>query len=120
MMIFTYAKIAGALVIAAVIGFYVWNYHHMQSKIAAQQIEIGNLKVQKDVSAAVKETEAKVVTRTVYINRGEIASEKAIDEILSTRDVERILNLWNPYELHPDKGVHPAPDGRGGSPGPAP
>lgn len=120
MMVFTYLKIAGVLVITAVIGFYVWNYHHMQAKVAAQQIEIGNLKVQKDVSAEVKNTETKVVTRTVYINRGEIASEKAIDDTLSSKDIDLIINLWVPYELHPDKGLHAAPDGRGGGSGPAP
>lgn len=120
MMIFTYLKIAGVLAIAAVIGFYVWNYHHRGAVIEALKIEKGNLEVQKNVSAEVKNTETKVVTRTVYINRGEIASEKAIDETLNSRDVERIINLWNPYELHPDAGLHPAPNGRGGSSGPAP
>ena len=49
--IFTYVKIGLAVAVFVVLGFLVWNYHHMISVIADQQAQIANLKVEQEVQA---------------------------------------------------------------------
>ena len=117
MMIFTYVKIAGALVIAAVIGFYVWNYHHMQAKVAAQQIEIANLNLEKDV--LVKENKAlqEFTAQKTVIQRRVIYVQKDVDQAIDSGDVARVIDMF--HKLRGPDQIQPAPNGGTGRAKPA-
>jgi len=77
----SYVKIAGAVVLAAAIGFLVWNYRHMQSELEAKQAQIGaltqGLQTAKDVN---EENLAAMAALQAQQARAE-AAEAALDKV---------------------------------------
>ena len=118
MMIFTYVKIAGALVIAAVIGFYVWNYHHLQAKVAAQQIEIANLNLEKDVLAKENKALQEFTAQKTVIQRRVVYVQKDVDQVIDSGDVARVIDMF--HKLRGPDQIQPPPDGGTGSSKPKP
>ena len=117
MMIFTYAKIAGALVIAAVIGFYVWNYHHRGVLLEQQKIEIANLNLEKDVLVKEKKALEEFTAKKTVIKGKVVYVERQVDETVASGDVARVLDMF--HKLQSNK-IQPPPDGGTGSSKPKP
>ena len=117
MMIFTYLKIAAIVAILAVCGYYVLNYEHMKNKVAAQQIVIDNLNLEKDV--LVKENKAlQEFTAQKTVIKGKVVYvERQVDETVASGDVARILDMF--HKLQSNK-IQPPPDGGTGSSKPKP
>ena len=117
MMIFTYAKIAGALVIAAVIGFYVWNYHHRGAVIDQLKVENANLVLEKDV--LVKENKAlqEFTAQKTVIQRRIIYVQKDVDQAIDSGDVARVIDMF--HKLRGPDQIQPAPNGGTGRAKPA-
>lgn len=113
----TYIKIGLAVVVLAVCGYFVYEYKHMATVIAKQQVEINNLHVEQDVQAkkqlafdeALAE-QAKIKTRVVY----EKQSQQRIVALPGPADNADLRALYDHYRMLPDGTLHPATDGRGG------
>ena len=113
--LFTYIKIALAVVVLGVLGFFVWNYHHRGAVIEQQKIQIANLELEKDVLVKKGRAEAEFAARKTTVRRQVAQNEKVIDDTLASGDIERIIHLWDPYRLR-DHQIYPPPVGGTGSP----
>ena len=109
--IFTYLKIGAAVVILAVCGYYIFNYEHMKTKIAAQQIQIDNLKLEQDVLAKKQKTFDDYLVKKGVIKKRVNHEEQKIDQTVDSGDVNHILDMF--HQLHPDKISPPAHGGTG-------
>lgn len=115
--LFTYVKIVGALVIAAVIGFYALNYHHLQAKVAAQQIEIANLNLEKDVLVKKNKALEEFTAKKTVIKGKVVYVERQVDETVASGDVARVLDMFHKLQHNQ---IQPPPDGGTGSSKPKP
>ena len=117
MMIFTYLKIAAIVAILAVCGYYVLNYEHMKNKVAAQQIVIDNLNLEKDV--LVKENKAlQEFTAQKTVIKGKVVYvERQVDETVASGDVARVIDMF--HKLRGPDQIQPAPNGGTGRAKPA-
>lgn len=123
--IFTYIKIGFAVAVLSVCGYYVWNYHHMASKIAAQQIEIQNLKLEQKVLADKQKAFDEFMAKKSVVKRRVANVEQKVDEDVDSGDVNRIVDMFHRLRgpNQPQSSAHggagrvkPAP-GRPASPG---
>ena len=115
--IFTYLKIGLAVAILAVCGYYVFNYEHMKTKIAAQQIQIDNLKLEQDILVKKQKVVDNYLIKRGVIKRRVADVEQKVDETVDTGDVTRILDMF--HGLRSDKIKSP-PNGGTGRAKPAP
>lgn len=108
MMIFTYAKIAGALLVAGVLAFYVINYVHRGSVIEKQKSQIANLELEKAVLVK-KEKALEEFTKQKVVIKGKVVYvERQVDQAVDSGDVARILDMF--HRLRGNK-IQPPPDG---------
>ena len=117
MMIFTYAKIAVIVAIIAVCGYFVINYKHMQHKIAAQEIEIANLNLEKDVLEKKNKALEEFTAKKTVIKGKVVYVERQVDQDVASGDVARVLDMF--HKLQSNK-IQPPPDGGTGSSKPKP
>ena len=109
--IFTYIKIGLAVAVFAVLGFYVWNYHHMKAVIEKQQIEIANLKVEQEVQSKKQAAFDAFMAKKPVIQRRVIHEKEQINkEVLTDNDAD-LRALYERYRLLPDPKVRSTPDG---------
>ena len=116
MMIFTYLKIAGALLLAGTLAFFVWNYHHRGAIIEKQKVEIAGLelsmKVAQEAVQAGQEyhqVETKIVTRVIH-------EYQPIDQAVADNNLPGMADLYRKYGVLYPQGFL-APRGPGGNPG---
>ena len=118
--ILTSIKIGLVLAVLAVCGYYVFNYHHMQAKIVAQQAQIDSLKLEQEVQGKKQKAFDDYMAKRPIIQR-RVANEKAqIDKEVDTADDAGMRALYDRYRRLPDGKVGPAPDGKSGRAKPAP
>ena len=117
MMIFTYLKIAAIVAILAVCGYYVLNYEHMKNKVAAQQIVIDNLNLEKDVLVKKNKALEEFTAKKTVIKGKVVYVERQVDETVASGDVARVLDMF--HKLQSNK-IQPPPDGGTGSSKPKP
>ena len=110
--IFTYLKIGLAVAILAVCGYYVFNYEHMKTKIAAQQIQIDNLKLKQDILIKRQKTIDDYLVKKGAIKRRVVHEEQQVDQTVDSGDVTRVLNLF--HGLRGPNQVEPPSHGRTG------
>lgn len=106
--------ILGLVVLAVV--YLGWNYHHMKGVIAAQKIEIGNLKEGQKVLLAQKETVDKFMAKMGQVRRQVTYVEGKVDAVPSVPDTAGdalVLDLLKPYGLRDDSIQHPPVGGQG-------
>lgn len=82
-------KLIGVVVIVAVLGFFVWNYQHMQKQLAIDKIQITSLKE----ANAYYEKQAKIDAKTREVHDD---IQKAVD----AGDVERVRALYEQLRQH--------------------
>jgi len=118
--ILTYVKIGLVVVVLSVCGYYVWNYHHMQAKIVAQQAQIDSLKLEQEVQGKKQKAFDDYMAKRPIIQR-RVQSEKAqINKEVDTADDSGLRALYEHYRVLPDGKVRSAPDGKSGRAKPAP
>ncbi len=107
MMIFTYLKIAGAVIVAGILAFYIGNYIHRGSVIEKQKIEIANLNLEKDI--LVKENKAlQEFTAQKTVIKGKVVYvERQVDETVASGDVARVLDMFHKLNTTPNTKVKP-------------
>jgi hypothetical protein len=121
MMIFTYIKIAGALLIAGTLAFFIWNYQHRGAIIEKQKIQIANLELEKEVLVK-KEKALEEFTKQKVVIKGKVVYvERQIDQTVDSGDVARVLDMFHKLQHNQ---IQPPPDGGTGrvkpGTGPAP
>jgi hypothetical protein len=116
--IFTYIKIGLAVVIISVCGYYVWNYHHMASKIAAQQIQIDNFKLELGVLADKQKAFDEFMAKKTVVKRRVASVEQEVDQDIESGDVTRILDMF--HGLRGSNQTQPPAHGGTGRVKPAP
>ena len=116
--IFTYLKIGLAVAILAVCGYYVFNYEHMKTKIAAQQIQIDNLKLEQDILVKRQKTIDDYLVKKGAIKKRVTHEEQQVDQTVDSGDVNRVLDMFHGLR-QPNQAIPPA-DGRKGRAKPAP
>ena len=121
--ILSYVKIGLAVAVFVVLGFLVWNYHHMKSVIADQQAQIANLKVEQEVQAKKQAAFDAFMAKKPVIQR-RVQSEKAqIDKEVGTADDAGLRALYDHYRtngVRQDSQVRPPANGSGRRAKPAP
>ena len=117
MFIFTYIKIGIIAILVIACSYLVWKYEHMKTKIAAQQTQIDNLKLEQDVLVKKQKTFDDYLVKKGVIKKRVIHEEQQVDQTVDSGDVTRVLNLF--HGLRSDK-IKPPSDGRTGRAKPAP
>ena len=115
--LFTYIKIAGALLIAGTLAFFIWNYHHRAAVIEQLKVENANLVLEKDV--LVKENKAlqEFTAQKTVIQRRVIYVQKDVDQAIDSGDVARVIDMF--HKLRGPDQIQPAPNGGTGRAKPA-
>ena len=116
--IFTYLKIGIIVALVIACSYLVWNYHHMEAKIAAQKTQIDNLKLEQDVLIKRQKTIDDYLVKKGAIKRRVADVEQKVDQATDSGDVNRILDMF--HGLRQPNQVSPAPSGRTGRAKPAP
>ena len=116
--IFTYLKIGIIAVLVIACSYLVWNYHHMEAKIAAQKIQIDNLKLEQDVLIKRQKTIDDYLVKKGAIKRRVTHEEQRVDQTVDSGDVNRVLDMF--HGLRQPNQVIPPADGRKGRAKPAP
>ena len=113
-----YAKliIIGILVIAC--SYLVWNYKHLEAKIADQKIQIDNLKLEQDVLIKRQKTIDDYLVKKGAIKRRVTHEEQRVDQTVDSGDVNRVLDMFHGLR-QPNQAIPPS-DGRKGRAKPAP
>ena len=109
--IFTYLKIGIIAVLVIACSYLVWNYHHMEAKIAAQKIQIDNLKLEQDILVKKQKVVDNYLIKRGVIKRRVADVEQKVDETVDTGDVTRILDMF--HGLRSDKIKSPQNGGTG-------
>ena len=115
--IFSYIKIGLAVAVFVILGYFVYEYKHMEAKIAAQKTQIDNLKLEQDIMAKKQKTFDDYLVKKGVIKKRVTHEEQQVDQAIGSGDVNHILDLF--HGLHPDK-IGPPPPGRTGRAKPAP
>ena len=115
--ILTYLKIGLVIAVLSICSYYIFNYEHMKTKIAAQQTQIDNLKLEQDVLVKKQKTFDDYLVKKGVIKKRVIHEEQQVDQTVDSGDVTRVLNLF--HGLRSDK-IKPPSDGRTGRAKPAP
>jgi Tfp pilus assembly protein PilN len=107
--ILTYVKIGAAVVIIAVLGYFVWNYQHMQTKIVALQEKVAGLELRAEViEKAQKATDTFMKKKTAVQAR--VVKEKAnVDQVVESGDDAGMRNLFINQGLLRAVAPKPAP-----------
>ncbi len=103
--ILTYIKIGVAVLVLGVASYFVWNYQHMKSVLAAQKVQIEQLQE----ANAYYEAQPEVDKKTQEVN-------DEIQKAVNGGDVERVRDLYKRLREHQRtyKGKTPAPSDDGG------
>ena len=110
----TYLKIGAAVILLGIAGYFYWNYQHMQTVIAKQQIEIDNLKL---VQGVLEEKQAAVdayIAKREDIRKKVAYEQKQIDKEVATVDDTGLDGLYDRYRVRP-KGQSDNPANGGAS-----
>ena len=118
MFIFTYIKIGIIAILVIACSYLVWNYEHMKTKIATQQAQIDNLKLEQDVLVKKQKTVDNYLVKKGVIKRRVFHEEQQVDQTVDSGDVTRVLNLF--HGLRGPNQVEPPSHGRTGRAKPAP
>ena len=116
--IFTYLKIGIIAILVIACSYLVWNYHHMENKIAAQKVEIDNLKLEQDVLTKKQKTFDDFMAKKTVVKRRVVHEEQQVDQTVDSGDVTRVLDRFHGLR-QPNQAIPPA-DGRKGRAKPAP
>ena len=112
--ILTYVKIAAVVVILSVCGYYVWSYHHMQTKIAALQTEIDNLKARAEVIEKAQVATDKFMKARQGVVRKNVQKQAEIDQVVESKDDAGMQQLYlNRGLLQHTNGNTPQGGGKG-------
>jgi hypothetical protein len=109
--IFTYIKIGIIAVLVIVCSYLVWNYHHMEAKIAAQKIQIDNLKLEQDVLKKKQQAFDEFMAKKSVVKRKVANEEQQVDQTVDSGDVTRIIDMF--HRLRPNQIEPPAHGGTG-------
>ena len=118
MFIFTYIKIGIIAILVIACSYLVWNYEHMKTKIAAQQTQIDNLKLEQDVLIKRQKTIDDYLVKKGAIKRRVVHEEQQVDQATDSGDVNRVLDMF--HGLRQPNQTVPASPGRTGRAKPAP
>ena len=109
--IFTYIKIGIIAILVIACSYLVWKYEHMKTKIAAQQTQIDNLKLEQDVLVKKQKTFDDYLVKKGVIKKRVIHEEQQVDQTVDSGDVTRVLDMF--HGLRSDKIKPPANGGTG-------
>ena len=115
--IFTYIKIGIIAVLVIACSYLVWNYKHMEAKIADQKIQIDNLKLEQDVLKKKQKVFDDYLVKKGVIKKRVAHEEQQVDQTVDSGDINRVLDMF--HKLHNDK-IEPSPHGGTGRAKPAP
>ena len=114
--ILSYLKLAGAVVVLGVLGYFYLNYQHLQNKVVAQQIEIDNLKVGQKVMEGKQEQFEKFMAKKTTVTRRVTREQTEITKDVGTIDNAGLDKLYERYRVRPQSEVYPPAPRRKGSP----
>jgi hypothetical protein len=98
--IFTYIKVGLIAVCLIACAYLVWNYNHMKTVIAKQQIEIGNLKLTTDVLNKKQQTVDAFMAKKQVIQRRVVKEEGQVDATIDAGDATNVIKLFDPFRSH--------------------
>lgn len=115
--ILTYIKIGIIAVLVISCSYLVWNYRHMQTKIAAQQMEIANLKLGQEVLDKKQQKFDAFMAESSKVQRRVKNEQSQIDKEVGIVDDPGLQQLYDRYRrVRPQGEVrHPAAKGKGGA-----
>jgi hypothetical protein len=100
MFILTYIKLGLLAVCLIVCGYLYWNYNHMKTVIAKQQIEIGNLKLTTDVLTKKQQTVDAFMAKKQVIQRRIVKEESQVDATIDSGNAENVIRMFDPFRSH--------------------
>ena len=116
--ILTYLKIGLVIAVLSICSYYIFNYEHMKTKIAAQQTQIDNLKLEQDVLVKKQKVVDDYLVKKGAIKRRVVHEEQQVDQATDSGDVNRVLDMF--HGLRQPNQTVPASPGRTGRAKPAP
>ena len=99
--IFTYLKIGAIAIVVAVAGYFVWNYEHMQTKIAGLEQKVQSLETETSILKEAQAATQKYLKEQTAIQR-RVANERTqiIEKVDTATDTE-LESMYDRYRLHP-------------------
>jgi hypothetical protein len=116
--ILTYIKIGAAVVIIAVLGYFVWNYQHMAGKIVKLEEQVAGLELRAEIIERAQKATDEFNKKKTTIQR-KVASDKTkVDQAVEAGDDAGMRNLFIERGLLDPKASPPAggSQGRPGNP----
>src|SRR5574343_257028 len=116
MVILTYFKIAGVLVVVLTIGYLTWNYQHMKTVIEKQQIEIKNIQLSVEVIEKARAATQRYLDTKTQVQRRTVRDKAKIDSMVETANDNALRDLFiRSGMLSPSKDG-PTPDRKSSNP----
>lgn len=113
--ILSYVKIGGAVVILLICGYLYWNYQHMKSTIGTLQLEITSLQTQQKVLEEKQKVYDEFMEKSRKVRSNVTTTKKRVDDAIESNDVNRVIELFNPYRMRSQGKDGNTSDGRKGS-----
>lgn len=113
--VLTYIKIIGVVTILGVCSLYIYNYHHMKTVIANQQIEIDNLKTIQDVFIEKQKAFDEYIIKREQIRKRVANEQRVIDKEVSAATNDGLGKLYDRYRVRTKSEGSDSKDRKGGS-----
>ena len=100
--ILSYVKIGLAVAVFLILGYFVYDYKHMQTVIKDQQTQIDNLKVEQEVQKKKQDAFDAFMAKKPIIQRRVIHEKEQIDQTVNTADDAGLRALYDKYRALPN------------------
>lgn len=114
--ILTYVKIALAAVVLGVCGYYVWNYHHMQTKITALEDKVASQQLSIEILDKARVATEAFIAKQSKVKRRVSIEQQQIDQTVNTGDDSSLSSFYDKYRMRPKGQGSNSGTGKSGSP----
>lgn len=92
--IFTYIKIGMAVAVLAVLGYFVWNYQHMQTKIAGLEEKIAGLELRAEVIEKAQQATDEFMKKKSTVQVRVVKEKANVDKVVESGDDSGMRQLF--------------------------
>ena len=116
MSIISYIKISLAVLVFVILGYFVYEYKHMQTVIAAQQEQINALNLRAEVIEKAQKASDEAKKKMTVVKRRVVKENADVDQVVEANDNPHMQSLFRDHGLLQPQN-NPPPSGAKGSPG---
>ena len=116
MSIISYIKISLAVLVFVILGYFVYEYKHMQTVIAAQQEQINALNLRAEVIEKAQKASDEAKKKMTVVKRRVVKENADVDQVVEANDNPHMQSLFRDHGLLQPQS-NPSPGGAKGSPG---